>query len=72
MIDILALAVGIVVVLFAGAIVGAGVGHVGRNPPEPKHKRPSPAELRKYPWPPPYPYKSYQEARDAGALHGNR
>ncbi len=46
MIDVLTLGVGIVVVLFAGAIVAlAGHGHVGRNPPEPKHKRPSVREL---------------------------
>ena len=70
MVDILAIGVGVVVVLFAGAIVALGGGHIGRNPPEPKDQRPSPHVMPTRPFPPtpPYPYSSYQEAREDGAF----
>ena len=46
MVDILAIGVGVVVVIFAGAIVAlSGGGHIGRNPPEPKDRRPPTEDL---------------------------
>ena len=71
MIDIVVVLLGVVGVLI-GASCAALIGrvHVGRNPPEPKDKRPSALALAASRVPPvpysPYPYESHDEAREAG------